>query len=183
MHACAPPRQKSGAADPEPLHRAWSGIPIRVRQLARKLAPMTQPGSLLISTRIAINGQAHRQGAATAQTTTGQFDPEQQNTFCLAWSRENSASARGLIILPTGVDSGARLPDRACLGICGTVVATGIIAWFAFRSFENIRMTLGVIPVASWSCRAVRLLRITDVSPLWIAIGLPVSRVQGHVSA
>jgi rod shape determining protein RodA len=30
----------------------------------------------------------------------------------------------------------------------GTVVAAGMVAWFAFQSFENIGMTLGIMPVA-----------------------------------
>ena len=29
----------------------------------------------------------------------------------------------------------------------GTLVAAGVICWFAFQAFENIGMTLGIMPV------------------------------------
>ena len=29
----------------------------------------------------------------------------------------------------------------------GTLVATGVVCWFAFQAFENIGMNLGIMPV------------------------------------
>ena len=40
----------------------------------------------------------------------------------------------------------------------GRLVATGIVCWFAFQAFENIGMTLGIMPVDGRAA-AVRLLR------------------------
>ena len=36
---------------------------------------------------------------------------------------------------------------RETTELYGTIVAAGIVAWFAFQSFENIGMTLGIMPV------------------------------------
>ena len=40
----------------------------------------------------------------------------------------------------------ARIAARAD-DLFGRLVATGILCWFAFQAFENIGMTLGIMPV------------------------------------
>jgi rod shape determining protein RodA len=41
---------------------------------------------------------------------------------------------------------GLRIASRATDAF-GTLVAVGVVAWFTFQGFENIGMTLGIMPV------------------------------------
>jgi len=75
--------------------------------------------------------------------------PEQQTDFVFTVAGEELGFVgAGAIVLLLGV-----LLWRACriaretTELYGTVVAAGIIAWFAFQAFENIGMTLGIMPV------------------------------------
>ena len=66
-------------------------------------------------------------------------------------------------------------------------MAAGVIAWFAFQSFENIGMTLGIMPVAGLPLPFVSY-GGTSMFAVWIAVGLlqsirvqrPVSRLSGR---
>ncbi|MET8681645.1 rod shape-determining protein RodA [Streptomyces sp. NPDC004647] len=136
--------------------------------------------------RIAVgSGGLSGTGLFNGHQTTGQFVPEQQTDFIFTVAGEELGFlGAGLIILLLGV-----ILWRACriardtTELYGTVVAAGIIAWFAFQSFENIGMTLGIMPVAGLPLPFVSY-GGTSMFAVWIAIGLLQSiRVQRRVSA
>ena len=100
--------------------------------------------------RIAIgSGGLLGKGLFHGSQTTGQFVPEQQTDFVFTVAGEELGFVgAALIVMLIGV-----ILWRACsiargaTDLYGTIVAAGIVAWFAFQSFENIGMTLGIMPV------------------------------------
>lgn len=136
--------------------------------------------------RIAIgSGGLTGTGLFHGSQTTGQFVPEQQTDFVFTVAGEELGFVgAGLILLLLGV-----VLWRACriaretTELYGTIVAAGIIAWFAFQSFENIGMTLGIMPVAGLPLPFVSY-GGTAMFAVWIAIGLLQSiRVQRAIAA
>lgn len=136
--------------------------------------------------RIAIgSGGLTGKGLFHGTQTTGQFVPEQQTDFVFTVAGEELGFlGAGLIIVLLGV-----VLWRACRiardtsELYGTVVAAGIIAWFAFQAFENIGMTLGIMPVAGLPLPFVSY-GGSSMFAVWIAVGLLQSiRVQRPVSA
>ncbi|WP_415950328.1 rod shape-determining protein RodA [Streptomyces sp. KLOTTS4A1] len=161
-------------------------------QIARFAAfanPALDPSGVGYNTnqaRIAIgSGGLTGAGLGNGSQTTGQFVPEQQTDFIFTVAGEELGFlGAGLIILLLGV-----VLWRACriaretTELYGTIVAGGIIAWFAFQSFENIGMTLGIMPVAGLPLPFVSY-GGTSMFAVWIAIGLLQSiRVQRPMSA
>jgi len=53
----------------------------------------------------------------------------------------------------------------------GRLVATGIVAWLAFQMFENIGMTLGIMPITGVPLPFVSA-GGTSMMAVWIAVGL-----------
>ena len=53
----------------------------------------------------------------------------------------------------------------------GRLVATGIVAWLAFQMFENIGMSLGIMPITGIPLPLVSA-GGTSMMATWIAIGL-----------
>ncbi|MFJ8658940.1 rod shape-determining protein RodA [Streptomyces sp. NPDC093795] len=124
--------------------------------------------------RIAIgSGGLYGAGLFKGHQTTGQFVPEQQTDFIFTVAGEELGFVgAGLILVLLGV-----VLWRACriaretTELYGTVVAAGIIAWFAFQSFENIGMTLGIMPVAGLPLPFVSY-GGSSMFAVWVAIGL-----------
>ncbi|MBJ7906327.1 rod shape-determining protein RodA [Streptomyces sp. NPDC004549] len=136
--------------------------------------------------RIAIgSGGLTGAGLFHGSQTTGQFVPEQQTDFVFTVAGEELGFlGAGLIILLLGV-----ILWRACrialdsTELYGTIVAAGIVAWFAFQSFENIGMTLGIMPVTGLPLPFVSY-GGSSMFAVWIAVGLLQSiRVQRPMSA
>ncbi|GAA2956225.1 rod shape-determining protein RodA [Streptomyces enissocaesilis] len=136
--------------------------------------------------RIAIgSGGLTGTGLFKGSQTTGQFVPEQQTDFVFTVAGEELGFlGAGLILLLLGV-----VLWRACriahetTELYGTIVAGGIIAWFAFQSFENIGMTLGIMPVAGLPLPFVSY-GGSSMFAVWVAIGLLQSiRVQRPITA
>ncbi|MFD0143241.1 MULTISPECIES: rod shape-determining protein RodA [unclassified Streptomyces] len=136
--------------------------------------------------RIAIgSGGLYGAGLFNGHQTSGQFVPEQQTDFIFSVAGEELGFlGGGLIILLIGV-----ILWRACriaretTELYGTVVAAGIIAWFAFQSFENIGMALGIMPVAGLPLPFVSY-GGSSMFAVWVAIGLLQSiRVQRPITA
>ncbi|MEV6332337.1 rod shape-determining protein RodA [Streptomyces sp. NPDC051909] len=136
--------------------------------------------------RIAIgSGGLLGAGLFKGSQTTGQFVPEQQTDFVFTVAGEELGFVgAGLILVLLGV-----ILWRACriaretTELYGTVVAAGIIAWFAFQSFENIGMTLGIMPVAGLPLPFVSY-GGSSMFAVWVAIGLLQSiRVQRPMTA
>ncbi|MCB5906735.1 rod shape-determining protein RodA [Streptomyces pinistramenti] len=161
-------------------------------QIARFAAfanPSLDPAGVGYNTnqaRIAIGGGGLTgSGLFHGSQTTGQFVPEQQTDFIFTVAGEELGFlGAGLIIVLLGV-----VLWRACRiaretgELYGTIVAAGIIAWFSFQAFENIGMTLGIMPVTGLPLPFVSY-GGTSMFAVWIAIGLLQSiRVQRPVSA
>ncbi|MFC9246464.1 rod shape-determining protein RodA [Streptomyces sp. NPDC057136] len=161
-------------------------------QIARFAAfanPALDPAGVGYNTnqaRIAIgSGGLAGTGLFKGSQTTGQFVPEQQTDFVFTVAGEELGFlGAGLIIALLGV-----VLWRACriaretTELYGTIVAAGIIAWFAFQSFENIGMTLGIMPVAGLPLPFVSY-GGSSMFAVWVAVGLLQSiRVQRPISA
>ncbi|WP_210577576.1 rod shape-determining protein RodA [Streptomyces sp. GESEQ-4] len=136
--------------------------------------------------RIAIgSGGLTGSGLFNGSQTTGQFVPEQQTDFVFTVAGEELGFVGGVLIIALlGV-----VLWRACriaretTELYGTIVAAGIIAWFAFQSFENIGMTLGIMPVAGLPLPFVSY-GGSSMFAVWVAVGLLQSiRVQRPMSA
>ncbi len=100
--------------------------------------------------RIAIgSGGLFGTGLFQGTQTSGRFIPEQQTDFVFTVAGEELGlvGAGGLVLL-LGVVlwRGLRIAGRAHDPF-GRLVAAGVVTWFAFQSFVNIGMTLGITPV------------------------------------
>lgn len=161
-------------------------------QIARFAAfanPSLDPAGVGYNTnqaRIAIgSGGLTGSGLFQGSQTTGQFVPEQQTDFVFTVAGEELGFVgAGLIVLLLGV-----VLWRACriaretTELYGTIVAAGIVAWFAFQSFENIGMTLGIMPVTGLPLPFVSY-GGSSMFAVWVAVGLLQSiRVQRPMSA
>ena len=100
--------------------------------------------------RIAIgSGGLFGQGLFEGTQTSGRFIPEQQTDFVFTVAGEELGFAgAGACILLLGLVlwRGLRIASRAS-DVFGRLVAVGVVSWFAFQSFVNIGMTLGIMPV------------------------------------
>ncbi|MET9529553.1 MULTISPECIES: rod shape-determining protein RodA [unclassified Streptomyces] len=170
----------------------WKAGLLDEYQIARFAAfanPALDPAGVGYNTnqaRIAIgSGGLHGTGLFHGSQTTGQFVPEQQTDFVFTVAGEELGFVgAGLILVLLGV-----VLWRACriaretTELYGTIVAAGIIAWFAFQAFENIGMTLGIMPVAGLPLPFVSY-GGSSMFAVWVAIGLLQSiRVQRPMSA
>jgi len=92
-----------------------------------------------------LTGQGLFQGAQTQ----GQFIPEQQTDFVFTVAGEELGLLGGggiIALLGLVLWRGLRIAARATDAF-GRLVAAGVVSWFAFQSFVNIGMTLGIMPV------------------------------------
>jgi rod shape determining protein RodA len=100
--------------------------------------------------RIAIgSGGLFGKGLFEGTQTQGRFIPEQQTDFVFTVAGEELGLVGGAgIICAIGVVlwRGLRIAARATDPF-GRLVAAGVVSWFGFQSFENIGMTLGIMPV------------------------------------
>jgi rod shape determining protein RodA len=95
------------------------------------------------------SGGLSGKGLFKGTQTNGKFVPEQQTDFVFTVAGEELGFiGAGLLIVLLGVVlwRAMRIAVRA-EDLFGTLVATGIVCWFTFQAFENIGMTLGIMPV------------------------------------
>ena len=100
--------------------------------------------------RIAIgSGGLLGKGLFEGTQTAGRFIPEQQTDFVFTVAGEElgllgATTLLALLglVLWRGLRIASRSPDPF-----GRLVAAGVVAWFAFQSFVNVGMTLGIMPV------------------------------------
>ena len=100
--------------------------------------------------RIAIgSGGLWGKGLFQGSQTAGRFIPEQQTDFIFTVAGEELGLVGASLLLALlgvvlwrGLRIAANSPDPF-----GRLVAAGVVAWFAFQSFVNIGMTLGIMPV------------------------------------
>jgi rod shape determining protein RodA len=100
--------------------------------------------------RIAIgNGGVFGQGLLHGSQTQNAFVPEQHTDFVFTVAGEELGliGAGGIILLFALVLWRALRIAVNARDAFGRLVATGIVCWFAFQVFENIGMTLGIMPV------------------------------------
>ncbi len=100
--------------------------------------------------RIAIgSGGLFGKGLFHGTQTNGQFVPEQNTDFVFTVAGEElGLVGASLIVLLVGVVlwRGLSIAARA-EDAFGTLVAVGVVCWFGFQAFENIGMTIGIMPV------------------------------------
>jgi rod shape determining protein RodA len=100
--------------------------------------------------RIAVgSGGVTGKGLFEGEQTGGHFVPEQQTDFIFTVAGEELGFiGAGLIILLMGVVlwRGLRIATAAADPF-GALVAAGVVCWLAFQTFENIGMTLGIMPI------------------------------------
>ena len=101
--------------------------------------------------RLAIgSGGVFGQGLFHGTQTNGQFVPEQQTDFVFTVIGEELGLVGGLLVLGLF----AVVLWRACViarqanEVFPMLLASGVVCWFAFQMFENVGMTLGIMPVA-----------------------------------
>jgi rod shape determining protein RodA len=161
----------------------------QINRFAAFANPALDPAGVGYNTnqaRIAIgSGGLTGAGLFHGSQTTGQFVPEQQTDFVFTVAGEELGFVgAGLIIVLLGV-----VLWRACriardsTELYGTIVAAGIVAWFAFQVFENVGMTLGIMPVTGLPLPFVSY-GGSSMFAVWIAVGLLQSiKVQRPMSA
>ncbi|MBB1259730.1 rod shape-determining protein RodA [Streptomyces alkaliterrae] len=161
----------------------------QINRFAAFANPALDPSGVGYNTnqaRIAIgSGGLTGKGLFQGTQTTGQFVPEQQTDFIFTVAGEELGFLGGaLILLLLGV-----VMWRACriameaTDLYSTIIAAGVVAWFAFQSFENIGMALGIMPVAGLPLPFVSY-GGTSMFAAWIAVGLLQSiRIQRPLSA
>jgi rod shape-determining protein RodA len=95
------------------------------------------------------SGGVHGQGLFQGAQTQGKFVPAQQTDFIFTVAGEELGfvGAAGIVLLLGIVLWRAGRIAMGADDLFGRLVATGILCWFAFQAFENIGMTLGIMPV------------------------------------
>jgi rod shape determining protein RodA len=100
--------------------------------------------------RIAIgHGGLFGQGLFHGSQTNGGFVPEQQTDFVFTVIGEEFGFVGGAVVvflIGLVLWRALRVASRA-EDAFGRLVAVGIVCWFGFQAFENIGMTLGIMPV------------------------------------
>jgi len=124
--------------------------------------------------RIAIGaGGLFGTGLFEGRQTNGRFVPEQQTDFVFTVAGEELGfvGAGGIILLFglllwRALGIAARSPD-----LFGRLVAAGVVCWFAFQTFVNIGMTLGIMPVTGLPLPFVSY-GGSSMFANWMAVGL-----------
>ena len=88
-------------------------------------------------------------GLFNGPQTNGRFVPEQQTDFIFTVAGEELGflGSGFIILLYILILMRAFAIARRSSDPYGQMVCTGVIAWFAFQAFENIGMTLGLMPM------------------------------------
>ncbi|MFD7645348.1 rod shape-determining protein RodA [Kitasatospora sp. NPDC059795] len=124
--------------------------------------------------RIAIgSGGLTGMGLFHGTQTTGQFVPEQQTDFVFSVAGEELGFVGALVmigLLGVILWRACRIARQAT-DLFGTILAAGVVTWFAFQAFENIGMNLGIMPVAGIPLPFVSY-GGSSMFAVWIAIGL-----------
>jgi rod shape determining protein RodA len=109
----------------------------------------TQTGYQIRESEIAIgNGGLTGEGFLLGSQTDGGFVPEQQTDFIFTVAAEEGGLGVGVLLLTAlGVVLMRGMAIASSADPMGKLLATGVTSWFAFQSFVNIGMTLGIMPV------------------------------------
>lgn len=125
----------------------------QVKRLESFIDPNADPlytGYQLRQSRITIgSGGLTGTGLFDGPQTSGRFVPEQQTDFIFTVAGEQLGFlGSGLIILLYSIIifRGFAIARRS-EDMFGRLVSIGVIAWFSFQTFENIGMTMGLMPM------------------------------------
>lgn len=124
--------------------------------------------------RIAIGGGGWSgYGLFQGPQTQGNFVPVNESDFIFTVAGEEFGfigSALLIVLLGIILWRGVMIALRAD-DMYGRLVATGVVTWFAFQMFENIGMTLGIMPITGIPLPFVSA-GGTSMMATWIGIGL-----------
>jgi rod shape determining protein RodA len=101
--------------------------------------------------RLAIgSGGVLGKGLFNGTQTNGRYVPEQQTDFVFTVAGEELGFVGGVVLIALFAVLLLRgiATARQCDDLFGMLVCAGVVSWFAFETFENIGMTLGIMPVA-----------------------------------
>jgi rod shape determining protein RodA len=100
--------------------------------------------------RIAVgSGGFFGKGLFHGEQTTGHFVPEQQTDFIFTVAGEELGfvgAAVILVLLGVILWRGLRIATQAA-DLYARLLATGAVCWLAFQTFENVGMTVGIMPI------------------------------------
>ncbi len=125
----------------------------QVKRLQSFVDPTADPqvsGYQLRQSRITIgSGGFFGKGLFNGPQTNGRFVPEQQTDFIFTVAGEETGFLGcGFILICFGLFFyRAFAIAKRTNDLFGRLVCVGIIAWFAFQTFENIGMTMGLVPM------------------------------------
>ena len=149
----------------------------QVSRLTSFLNPGGEPGGATYNStqaRIAIGGGGLTgYGLFEGPQTQGKFVPVNESDFIFTVVGEELGfigSALLILLLCVILWRAARIGMRAD-DLYGRLLATGIVAWMAFQIFENIGMTMGIMPITGVPLPLVSA-GGTSMMATWIAIGL-----------
>ena len=122
----------------------------RLQSFVNPAADPQQSGYQLRQSRITVgSGGLAGKGLFKGPQTNGRFVPEQQTDFIFTVAGEELGFLGSstiiilfLIIFLRGIRIARRSQD-----LFGRLVCIGVVAWFALQAFENIGMTMGVMPL------------------------------------
>lgn len=125
----------------------------QVKRLQSFVNPSADPqmsGYQLRQSRITVgSGGLTGKGLFKGPQTNGRFVPEQQTDFIFTVAGEELGflgSSLILLLFMIILWRSFRIA-RKSQDLFGRLVCTGVIAWFAFQAFENIGMTMGLMPM------------------------------------
>lgn len=125
----------------------------QVKRLQSFVDPAADPqmsGYQLRQSRITIgSGGFLGKGLFNGPQTNGRFVPEQQTDFIFTVAGEELGflGSGFILICFSLIFYRAFLIAKRTNDMFGRLVCVGVIAWFAFQTFENIGMTMGLVPM------------------------------------
>lgn len=149
----------------------------QVQRLTSFINPTSDVGSAAYNAnqaRIAIGGGGLTGwGLFNGPQTQGRFVPVNESDFVFTVAGEElglAGSALIIVLLGVILWRAIVIAYRAD-DMFGRLVATGIVAWLAFQMFENIGMTMGIMPITGIPLPFVSA-GGTSMMATWIAVGL-----------
>jgi rod shape determining protein RodA len=132
------------------FHKLKSYQEKRLTAFANPGADTGHTGYNVNQAKIAIgSGRVTGKGLFKGTQTNGEFVPEQQTDFVFTVAGEELGFVGAgaiLLLLAMILWRGTRIAMNAG-DLFGALVAAGVVSWFAFQSFVNVGMTLGIMPV------------------------------------
>jgi rod shape determining protein RodA len=132
------------------LHLLKSYQLTRFTSFLHPAANTSSTGYNALQAKIAVgSGGMFGQGLFHGQLIAGNFVPAQQTDFIFTVAGEELGFVGAIVIvflLGVVIVRALRIAARADDQF-GMLVATGIAVWFAFQSFVNIGMTIGIMPI------------------------------------